>query len=61
MSFDKHITPTPEQLSQLGVQDTAQALRNLELLGAKLGPEGFSEIFPCCLPICPRPLILTWR
>ncbi|MGC1454804.1 MAG: bifunctional [glutamate--ammonia ligase]-adenylyl-L-tyrosine phosphorylase/[glutamate--ammonia-ligase] adenylyltransferase, partial [Nitrospirota bacterium] len=44
MSFDKHITPAPGQLSQLGVQDTAQALRNLELLGAKLGPEGFSEI-----------------
>jgi len=44
MSFDKYITPNPEQLSRLGVQDTAQALNNLELLGAKLGPEGFSEI-----------------
>jgi glutamate-ammonia-ligase adenylyltransferase len=44
MSFDKYIKPAPEQLSHLGVQDTAQALSNLELLGAKLGPEGFSDI-----------------
>ncbi|MCK9419149.1 MAG: bifunctional [glutamate--ammonia ligase]-adenylyl-L-tyrosine phosphorylase/[glutamate--ammonia-ligase] adenylyltransferase [Nitrospirae bacterium] len=49
MSFDKHITPTAEQLSHCGVQDTAQALRNLELLGAKIGPGGFSEIVPLLL------------
>jgi glutamate-ammonia-ligase adenylyltransferase len=49
MPFDKHITPAPEQLSLLGVQETDQALRNFELLGAKLGPEGFSEILPLLL------------
>jgi [glutamine synthetase] adenylyltransferase / [glutamine synthetase]-adenylyl-L-tyrosine phosphorylase len=49
MSFDKHITPSAEQLSHLGVQDTGQALRNLELLRAKLGPAGFSEIVPLLL------------
>ena len=46
MSFYKHITPSPEQLSQLGVLDTAQALRNLELSAAKLGEEAFSELVP---------------
>lgn len=54
MSFDKHITPTPEQLSHLGVQDTAQALRNLELLDAKLCPEGFSEIVTLLLADLPK-------
>ncbi len=49
MSFDKHITPDPEQLSQLGVQDTAQALRNLELSGATIGAEGFSQLLPLLL------------
>ena len=49
MSFDKHITPDPEQLSQLGVQDTAQALRNLELSGAAIGAEGFSQLLPLLL------------
>ena len=44
MSFDKYITPTAAQLSHLGVLDTAQALRNLELAGAKIGPEGFSVL-----------------
>jgi hypothetical protein len=37
MSFDKQITPTPAQLSQLGVLDTAQALRNFELTVEKIG------------------------
>ena len=54
MSFDKHITPSPEQLLELGVQDTAQALSNLELVGAKLGAEGFSEIVPLMLADLPR-------
>jgi glutamate-ammonia-ligase adenylyltransferase len=49
MSFDKHITPTSEQLSHVGVLDTAQALSNIELLGAKLGPEGFAEMLPLLL------------
>ena len=44
MSFDKHITANPEQLLHLGVQDAAQALGNLDLLGAKLGPENFAEV-----------------
>ncbi len=49
MSFYKHITPTPEQLAHLGVQDTAQALGNLELSGANLGPEALSELLPLLL------------
>ena len=49
MSFDKHITPAPEQLSHLGIQDTAQALRNLELAGARIGEKGFSELLPLLL------------
>lgn len=49
MSIDKQITPAPEQLLHLGVQDPAQALKNLELLGVHLGPEGFSEILPLLL------------
>jgi glutamate-ammonia-ligase adenylyltransferase len=49
MSDYKHITPAPEQLSHCGVQDTAQALRNLEPLAAKLGPEAFSELLPLLL------------
>ncbi len=49
MSHYKHITPTAEQLSPLGVQDTAQALSNLELLATKLGPEDFAEFFPLLL------------
>jgi glutamate-ammonia-ligase adenylyltransferase len=46
MSFDKHITPTSEQLSHIGVLDTAQALSNIELLRAKFGPESSAEILP---------------
>jgi glutamate-ammonia-ligase adenylyltransferase len=49
MSFDKHITPTPAQLSQIGVQDTAQALRNFELTVEKIGEEGFSQLLPLLL------------
>ncbi len=49
MSFDKHITPAPEQLSQLGIQDTAQALKNLELSGDTIGAEGFSQLLPLLL------------
>ena len=49
MSFDKHITPAPEQLSQLGVQDTAQALKNLELSSNTIGAEGFSQLLPLLL------------
>jgi [glutamine synthetase] adenylyltransferase / [glutamine synthetase]-adenylyl-L-tyrosine phosphorylase len=49
MSFDKQITPTPVQLSQLGVLDAAQALRNLELSGDTIGAEGFSRLLPLLL------------
>jgi glutamate-ammonia-ligase adenylyltransferase len=49
MSFDKHITPNAEQLSHLGVQDTARALGNVELLYARLGPGGYSDILPLLL------------
>ena len=44
MSFDKQITPTPEQLQNIGILDTSQAFRNLELLRTKLGPDGFSDL-----------------
>jgi len=44
MSFDKHITPTHEQLQSVGIQDPATALKNLDLLRAGLGEEFFFEI-----------------
>lgn len=46
MSFDKHITPTPEQLQSLGFQDVSGALKNLELLRREFGEDGFSELLP---------------
>jgi glutamate-ammonia-ligase adenylyltransferase len=54
MSFDKQITPTQAQLSQLGVLDAAQALRNLELSGEKIGAEGFSQLLLLLLADLPR-------
>ncbi len=49
MSFDNHITPTLEQLSRLGIQDPAQARKNIDRAGATLGPEGFFELLPLLL------------
>jgi glutamate-ammonia-ligase adenylyltransferase len=49
MSIDNQITLTPEQLSDLGIQDAAQALRNLELLSASFGPPGFAALLPALL------------
>ena len=49
MSFDKQITLTPEQLRDLGIQDAAQALKNLELLSASLGPPGLAALLPALL------------
>jgi glutamate-ammonia-ligase adenylyltransferase len=46
MSFDKQITLTAEQLSKLGIQDAAQAQRNLGLVRDAAGAEGFSELLP---------------
>ena len=46
MSFDNDITLNPEQLQSLGMQDPSQAQRNLELLRAAMGAEGFSELLP---------------
>jgi glutamate-ammonia-ligase adenylyltransferase len=44
MSFDNHITTSPERLRELGIQDAAQAQRNLDLLRTALGNDGFSAI-----------------
>jgi glutamate-ammonia-ligase adenylyltransferase len=44
MSFDNDITPTAELLQSIGIQDTAQAQRNLELLRTSIGPEGVSTL-----------------
>jgi glutamate-ammonia-ligase adenylyltransferase len=43
MSFDKQIT-TSDQLQTIGILDTSQAFRNLELLRAELGPDGFPSL-----------------
>jgi glutamate-ammonia-ligase adenylyltransferase len=52
MSFDNYITLTREQLQHLGVEDPAQAKKNLELLRSALGTDGFSELLPGLLTAC---------
>ena len=49
MSFDNHITPAPGQLSELGIQDSAQAQRNLASLLAEWGADSFTELLPSML------------
>ncbi len=46
MSFDNSITLTHEQLECLGIQDQAQAKKNLDLLRQTMGAEALSEILP---------------
>jgi glutamate-ammonia-ligase adenylyltransferase len=46
MPIDKHITPTPEQLQALGIQNASGALKNLQLLQHALGEEWLSELLP---------------
>ncbi|HTP04863.1 MAG TPA: bifunctional [glutamate--ammonia ligase]-adenylyl-L-tyrosine phosphorylase/[glutamate--ammonia-ligase] adenylyltransferase [Nitrospirota bacterium] len=46
MSFDNDITLTLEQLQSLGMQDSSQAQRNLELLRTSMGADGFSTLLP---------------
>jgi glutamate-ammonia-ligase adenylyltransferase len=46
MSFDKQITVTPAQLSDLGFLDSAQALKNLDLMQTRLGREALSGLLP---------------
>jgi len=46
MSFDKQIKFSGSQLRAIGIQDEAQALKNLELLSTKLGAEGFAALAP---------------
>src|SRR5512143_879480 len=53
MSFDNDITLTPERLQSLGMQDPSQAQRNLELLRAAMGAQGFSAFLPQLLASLP--------
>ncbi len=46
MPFDKQITLTAEHLRDLGIEDTAPALANLELLSKTLGAGEFSAFLP---------------
>jgi [glutamine synthetase] adenylyltransferase / [glutamine synthetase]-adenylyl-L-tyrosine phosphorylase len=46
MSADNQITCAPEDLAQCGVRDQEQARKNLEILRAALGAEGFKEFLP---------------
>ncbi len=46
MSFDNQIRISLELLRDLGVQNEAQAVKNLELLSAKLGTEGYAALAP---------------
>ncbi len=46
MVFDNIITPTPEQLSRLGLCNPSLALKNLDLLRQRLGDTAFSAIQP---------------
>ncbi|MGE5172942.1 MAG: hypothetical protein ACM3MD_03845, partial [Betaproteobacteria bacterium] len=49
MSFDKQITLTEAQLQDLGIQDAAQARKNLELLSTGLGSGAYSALLPAIL------------
>jgi glutamate-ammonia-ligase adenylyltransferase len=49
MSFDKQITPTPEQLRLIGIEDAPGALKNLAFLREKLGDEPYFEFLSTVL------------
>ena len=49
MSFDKRITITLEQLQSIGVLDAPQAIKNMDLLQAELGPDGFHGLLQAML------------
>jgi glutamate-ammonia-ligase adenylyltransferase len=53
MSIDKQITPTREQLQNLGILDAEQAMKNLELLFRAAGSGGFSMLSPVILSTLP--------
>ena len=46
MSFDNFITLTQQQLECLGIQDPAQAQKNLDMLQKTMGAESLSELLP---------------
>ena len=46
MPKNNHEIGTPEQLTNAGIQDSKQAIRNLDLLKDAFGPEGFARLFP---------------
>ncbi|HUI45487.1 MAG TPA: bifunctional [glutamate--ammonia ligase]-adenylyl-L-tyrosine phosphorylase/[glutamate--ammonia-ligase] adenylyltransferase [Nitrospirota bacterium] len=46
MTFDNQIRTSREQLRKLGIENDAQAIKNLELLSAKLGVEGYDALAP---------------
>ena len=54
MSFYNYITPTPEQLQHFGIEDPAQALKNVEDLRASLGESACTEILPLFFPALSR-------
>ena len=54
MTFYNHITVPPEKLINLGIQDTQQALRNLDLIQKRLGPGAFSAVLPPMLAALSR-------
>ncbi len=49
MSFDKRITITLEQLQSIGILDAPQAIKNMDLLQAELGPDGFPGLLQAML------------
>ena len=51
MSFYNYITPSPERLQGLGIQDPTQAQKNIELLRSTLGAKGFPEFMTTLLPL----------
>ncbi len=50
MSLYNYITPSQEQLRQLGIEDGPQALKNLEYLRASLGESACAELLPLFFP-----------
>ncbi|NTW58047.1 MAG: bifunctional [glutamate--ammonia ligase]-adenylyl-L-tyrosine phosphorylase/[glutamate--ammonia-ligase] adenylyltransferase [Nitrospirae bacterium] len=49
MTNNNEISADPAVLSAAGIQDASQALRNLELVRKRLGPDDFAELLPLLL------------
>ena len=54
MSLYNYITPSQEELLRFGIENRAQALKNLECLRTSLGESACSEVLPLFFTVLPR-------